>query len=159
MLQQQQSSKPQNNAHLAYKHASTNITKIRQVVMAYDGILSMVLRARQAIQENKPEERFNAIQRASVVIMSLQTALDHENGGEIAKLLDNFYFSIDLRLMRQHTEQDIPKLDQIIQEIRMMREAWMDVDNQVVAAKSKGTPEIAPTAPTAEKINSISVNA
>ena len=159
MLQQQQNSKPQNTAHTAYKHASTNITKTRQLVMAYDGILSMVLRARQAIQENKPEDRYNAIQRASVVIMSLQTALDHTNGGEIAKLLDNFYFSIDLRLMRQHTDQDIEKLDRIIAEIRMMREAWVDVDNQMTNAKSKGTPEIAPTAPSAETINSISVSA
>lgn len=159
MLQQQQGSKSQDNGHLAYKHAATNITKIRQVVMAYDGILSMTLRTRQAIQENDPETRFNSIQRASMVIMSLQNALDHKNGGEIATLLDNFYFSIDLRLMRQHTEQDIEKLDRIIAEIRMMREAWVDVDGQMVAAKTSGSAEIIPATPSAEKINSISVNA
>jgi flagellar protein FliS len=157
MLQQQTSPQPK-NAHVAYKHASHNMTKTRQVVLAYDGIISMVLRARQAIQENDPETRFNSIQRACMVILSLQTALDHKNGGEIAKMLDSFYFSIDLRLMRQHTEQDIGKLDQLIGEIRQMRDAWVDVDAQMTNAKAQGT-ELPPAAPSAETISSISVNA
>ena len=158
MLQHQAASHSPNNAHLAYNYASTNITKTRQVVLAYDGILSMVMRARQAIQENQPEARFVALQKACTVILSLQTSIDHERGGEISKLLDNFYFSVDMRLVRQNMEPDIEKLDRILAEIRMMRDAWADVDAQMVAAGIKDADSTA-AAPSVETISSISVSA
>ena len=156
MFQQQPSHSPK--GHLAYNHASANISKTRQVVMAYDGILSMVMRARQAIQENDPEARFKSLERACKVIMSLQTALDHQRGGEITKLLDNLYFSIDIRLLRQNFEPNIEKLDKIITEVRLMRDAWADVDAQMVAAGNNEI-EMPVTTPSAETIKSISVSA
>ena len=103
-MQQQHTANTQNNAHLAYYHASTNISKTKQVVMAYDGMLKLIQQARQAIEAEDPETRYNALKRVSLIIMSLQTSLDHASGGQIAEMLDMFYFSIDIRLMRQNRE-------------------------------------------------------
>lgn len=148
----------QNNAHLAYYYASTNISKTKQVVMAYDGILKQAAIARQAIEADDPETRFNAIQRACLILLSLQSSLDHNNGGEIAKMLDGFYFSMDVRLMRQNREPNIELLDRVMKEIRLMRDAWADVDAQMTAA---GKPDADSTeaAPSIETISSISVSA
>jgi flagellar protein FliS len=112
----------------------------------------------QAIQEDDPEARFNAIQRACLILLSLQSSLDHNNGGEIAKMLDSFYFSMDVRLMRQNREPNIELLDRVTKEIRMMRDAWADVDAQMTAA---GKPDADSTeaAPSIETISSISVSA
>lgn len=154
MLQQQSHS--QHNGHHAYSYASTNISKTRQLVMAYDGILSMVMRARQAIQENDHEARFIHLEKACKIIMSLQTALDHARGGEIAKILDNMYFSFDIRLLRQNMEPNVEKLDQVIQEIRSMRDAWADVDSQMIAIPNN---DVMPAFPSPEEANTISVSA
>lgn len=158
MQQQHTATHTHNNAHLAYYYGSTNISKTKQLVMAYDGMLKHIATARQAIESEDPETRFNALQRTSMIIMSLQTALDHASGGEIANLLDNFYFSIDVRLMRQNREPNIDLLDRIANEVRMMRDAWADVDAQMTAA---GNPDADTTeaAPSIETITSISVSA
>lgn len=152
---QQQASVAASNAHVAYNQASYNVSRTRAVVMAYDGILSLVAKARQAIEEENPEARFNALQKACTVILGLQAALDHERGGQIAKLMDDFYFGIDTRLMRLNREPNLANLDRIANEIRTMRDAWADVDAQMSAA---GETESTAT-PDAETIKSISVSA
>lgn len=157
-MQPQHTTATQSNAQLAYYYASTNVSKSKQVVMAYDGILKQVEIARKAIEAEDPETRFNALQRSSLIILSLQSALDHQSGGEIAKLMDTFYFSIDVRLMRQNREPDLALLDRIIKEIRLMRDAWADVDAQMAEA-GKLDAESPEVTPSAETISSISVSA
>ena len=158
MMQQQPMTNTQNDAQLAYYYASTNISKTKQVVMAYDGILKLIQQARQAIEEENPEARFNALQRACMIVLTLQTSLDQVNGGEIAKMMDNFYFSIDVRLMRQNLNPNIEMLDRIAKEVRLMRDAWADVDKQMTIAGNKDA-DSTEAAPSIETISSISVSA
>ena len=156
MMQQQTQPVAPTSAHNAYSYASHNVTKTRQVVMIYDGLISMVLQARKAIEEESPEDRFNALQRACMVVLGLQAALDYERGGEISRMLDDFYFGIDSRLMRLNREPNLKALDGIVKEVRMMREAWVEVDQQSSAAGSESDQ---PATPSAEKISSICVSA
>lgn len=153
MQQQQQYDSVKN----AYSYASYNVSKTRQVIMVYDGIISAAQQARQAIEEGAHQVRFNALQKACTLLLGLQAALDYEQGGEISRMLDNFYFSIDVRLQRLNREPDAAQADRILKELRLMRDAWAEVDAKAAAQGEEG--DINKFAPTAEKINSVSVSA
>lgn len=141
----------------AYSYAAYNVSKTRQVVMVYDGIISAVQQARKSIEEQAHEARFNALQKACTLILGLQASLDHEQGGEITKMLDNFYFSMDMRIQRLNREPSTEQIDRILKEFRLMRDAWAEVDANATANGEEG--DAAKFTPSAEKINSISVSA
>lgn len=157
MMQQQSQPAPNAASASAYSYASFNVTKTRQLVMVYDGLISAILQARMAIEEEKPEARFNHLQKACTIVIGLQAALDHERGKEISEMLDNFYFSVDARLMRLNRSPSLPEIDRVLAEVRTMRDAWVDVDAKAAAAGQDG--DLTKFAPSAETLNNICVSA
>ena len=114
--------------HAAYKAAQYNVSKTRQVVMLYDGALRFIKKAIQSIQDKNIQERYNNLEKASKIIMGLQSSLDFDKGGDVSQVLDQYYHSIDMRIIRAQRSNNIESLEQIMKEIHMMREAWDEVD-------------------------------
>ncbi|MCQ6468560.1 flagellar export chaperone FliS, partial [Vibrio parahaemolyticus] len=79
----------------AYAAANMTVGKTRQVVMLYDGVMRFVQQAIEAIKKEDYETRYNLLVKSSEIITGMQNSLDFENGGEIAKLLYDYYASID----------------------------------------------------------------
>lgn len=128
------------NMHMAYGSAAQTVSNIKQVVMLYDGMIRFVKQAEQAILENRIEDRFNLLNKVHNIIIGLESSLDFENGGEIAKLLDNFYHALDMRvLMIQRGEK--PELcGQIVKELKIMREAWNKISTGDKKEESAASP-------------------
>lgn len=122
----------------AYAAANMTVGKIRQVVMLYDGAIRFVQQSVEAIRREDYETRYNLLTKTSEIITGLQNSLDFENGGDIAKLLYDFYASIDARIFSVHRSNHIPTLESVMKELRMMRDAWHEIDRQQAeeAAKS-----------------------
>lgn len=122
----------------AYAAASMTVGKTRQVVMLYDGAIRFVQQAIEAIGREDYETRYNLLTKTSEIITGLQNSLDFENGGDIAKLLYDFYASLDARLFSVHRSNSVPVLESVTKELRMMRDAWHEIDRQQAeeAAKS-----------------------
>lgn len=156
---QQQNQQPAQNAISAgaYSYASLNVTKTRQLVMVYEGLIASILQARKAIEEENPEARFNHLQKACTIVISLQAALDHERAKQISEMLDNFYFSVDARLMRLNRSPNVAELDRVLAEVRTMRDAWVEVDAAAAAAGQDG--DLTKFAPSEETLNNICVSA
>ena len=114
----------------AYNMASQTVPKTRQVVMLYYGATRFLKQARQAIDENRIEDRFHLLNKASEVIVGLQACLDFENGGEIAQILFDYYSSIDARILYVQRKNDGKILDAVIAEVKKMRDAWYDIDEK-----------------------------
>ncbi len=127
----------------AYGAANETVSKSQQIVMLYDGIIKFTRKARESIEENKIEERFNNLQRACKIILGLQFSLDFDNGGEISQILSNFYNAMDLRIMALNRSNSLEDLDKILNEIKIMRDAWNEIDQ-----KNKTEKLEAPTSPT-----------
>jgi len=117
------------NQYSAYGMASETVSKTRQVVMLYEGIIKFVMKARSAIEEKRIEDRFNNLQRACKIILGLQAGLDFENGGEIAHILNNFYTTMDLRVLALNQSNSLDECDNIIEDFKKMRDAWEEVNN------------------------------
>lgn len=122
----------------AYAAANMTVGKTRQVVMLYDGAIRFVQQAVEAIDREDYEARYNLLTKTSEIIVGLQSSLDFENGGEIAKLLYDFYASLDARIFSVHRNNSVPTLESVAKELRMMRDAWHEIDRQQAeeAAKS-----------------------
>lgn len=67
------------------------VAKTRQVVMLYDGAIRYMQQAKQAINNKEIEERYKLLVRVSEILMGLQSALDFEQGGDVARILYDFY--------------------------------------------------------------------
>ncbi len=115
----------------AYNLASHTVPKTKQIVMLYDGVIRFMQQAREAIIQNKIEDRFNLLVRASEIVVSLQACLDHESGGDIARILHDYYTSIDMRILSIHRSNSLEMCDSVISELREMREAWHHVDTTI----------------------------
>ncbi|MBN8828573.1 MAG: flagellar export chaperone FliS [Sphingobacteriia bacterium] len=115
----------------AYLNAQTTVNKVQQVIMLYNGIIKHITKVKEAIAENDIQSRYNFLDKAAAIILGLQTSLDFDKGGEVSKLLDNYYYSIYMRIMSIHNTNSIEMCDQIIKELKMMKESWEDIDKSV----------------------------
>ena len=75
----------------AYGHASETLAPAQQIVLLYEGAIRRVKEAQSAVLARRINERCRAVQKATAIIEDLQSCLDHERGGEIARNLDQIY--------------------------------------------------------------------
>lgn len=115
--------------YAAYTAAHHTVNKTRQVVMLYDGAIRFVTQAKDAIERDNIQARYNALEKATAIISGMQSAIDFDNGGHIAQLLDDYYYSIYMRLMSIHRSNSAEMCTSIIQELKVMRDSWQEVDN------------------------------
>ncbi len=119
---------PQTMAHHAYSQALHTVGKTRQVVMLYDGIIRFLRQAQEAIEQKRIEDRFNLLVKASDVVLGLQACLDFEQGGQVARILYDFYSSVDSRILTIQRTNDLGLCEELISELKEMREAWSAID-------------------------------
>ena len=112
----------------AYKNNSHMVRKTRQVVMLYEGAIRYVKQARKAIEGKDIQTRYNSLTKACDIITGLQLSLNFDKGGDVAQLLYDYYASLDMRLLSIHQSEDLELLDSCERHLKMMREAWDEID-------------------------------
>jgi flagellar secretion chaperone FliS len=122
----------------AYNMAHRTLAKTRQVVMLYDGAIRFLMQAKEAIQENRIQDRYNLLVKTSDIVLALQGCIDFETGGDVARVLFDFYSSIDSRILSIHRNQSTEMCDQLVKELKMMRDAWDQVDKEMVEKQGQG---------------------
>lgn len=119
----------QKNQYQAYALATQTVAKTKQIVMLYDGAIRFIQQAREAIIQKRYEDRYHLLVKATDIISGLQGCLDFEQGGEIAKILYNFYSSIESRLFSVHHNNSLNTCDEAIAELKQMRDVWQEIDS------------------------------
>ncbi len=115
----------------AYKNAFANVDKLNQVIMLYDGAITSLQQAKQAITDKNIEERFNKVAKAFHIITGLRDSLDHVNGGEVAAVLTEWYSGTAMRILSINRTLDLNMCDMCIAHIKQMRDAWLDIEKQI----------------------------
>ena len=113
----------------AYAAAMQTMSGTRQIVMLYDGVLRCLNQAREAMQQRKIEVRYNNLKRAAEIVFGLQSCLNFESGAEVAKVLYGFYASIDARIFSLHRSNDVAACDELVTDLRRMRDVWASIDS------------------------------
>lgn len=115
----------------AYSKASYTTPKTQQIVMLYDGAIRFMQHAREAMEKNDIETRFNKLTTVSEILMGLQSSLDFEAGGQMASVLYDFYATVDADILSLHHEPNLAVCDHVISELREMRNVWASIHNGV----------------------------
>ena len=105
------------------------------VVMLYDGVLQSLGEARSAIGRKDVPARTRAVSRALAIVTELQGTLNMKDGGKIAEELDRLYtFSVN-RLLEVTTKQDAKGIDDVVNVLTPLREAWSQVAQEAAASQ------------------------
>jgi flagellar protein FliS len=127
----------QPNQYQAYAQAKQTVGKLTQLIMLYDGAIRFLRQAREAIEQDRIEDRYNLLIRASDVIMGMQASLDFENGGEISQILHDFYSSLDARILMVHRNNSLKLCDQVIDDMKQMRATWQQIEEEDTSEASE----------------------
>lgn len=154
----------------AYSQAAHTVSKTRQIVMLYDGVIRFLQQAREAMEAKHIEKRYNLLVKASNVILGLQSCLDFTQDKAIAQTLYDFYSSADARVLSMHRTNDVILCDQLIVELKELRNIWASVDNGMMNEAAPGaaaaeaepaeeSPAPMPVAAAPNPFNSVAVSA
>jgi flagellar protein FliS len=110
--------------------SATGLSPIGLVVRLYENIVSDIGRAVIALRENDVEKRTSHLQHALLLIAHLQSALDMENGGDSARMLERFYLLARKRIVEAQGKQSIEMMEEIGRDFLSVREAWAQIENQ-----------------------------
>lgn len=100
---------------------------IQLVVMLYDGAIQSIEMARRDIQANNVREKARHIGRALAIVGELNSALDYEQGGEIARSLHRLYDYMLMELVEANARNNAQKLEGPLRCLNILREAWREV--------------------------------
>ena len=108
-------------------------TPLELVVMLYDGALTFLSVARDAIERRDIPARRKALSNALAIISELQSTLKIEEGGELAASLDELYGYASRRLLEAAAKNDVTPLDEVRKVFEILREAWSSIATPAAA--------------------------
>lgn len=107
------------------------------ILMLYQGALDHLVKAKGFIQRKDFAGKGDAIGRAMTIIGGLQSFLDMEKGGEVAKNLDALYDYISRRLFEATTDNDESIIDEVVGLIKEVQEGWLAISGEAASIFEK----------------------
>lgn len=121
------------------------------VLMLYDGALRFLHRSLVGFTLDDPAESIetinNNILRAQAILHELDMCLNLDGGGDLAMHLRRLYQYFDRRLMESNLEKTPAGIQEVIQRLGTLREAW--------ACMLSGQPSDAPAMPSLASIRQL----
>jgi flagellar protein FliS len=102
-------------------------SKVELVVLCYEKAIQSLGQAQRYYVDREYEKKGMALQKALSIINELQSSLDFENGGQIARNLDRIYTYMAQKLLLADFNMDLPVFDEVIRMLDGLKEAWETV--------------------------------
>ncbi|MEW6667462.1 MAG: flagellar export chaperone FliS [Thermodesulfobacteriota bacterium] len=112
------------------QYRKTNVEtagKLDLILMCYEKSMEFIGRARLHYQHAQYEEKGNSLTKALEIINALQSCLDFEKGGQIARNLDGLYCYLTRRLLEGDIRKDMKAFDEAIGILSELKEAWQQI--------------------------------
>lgn len=108
---------------------------VQLVQMLFDGLLAALADAEGHMQRNAIAEKGESINRASKILIGLQSTLDFEKGGELARNLSDLYDYAMRRILKANLRNDIAAIQEVRGLLGEITGAW-----ELLPALLKDTP-------------------
>ncbi len=102
--------------------ATADSTKL--ILMLFDGLMESLAAARGHIEHGNTEEKGKALSRAGRIVIGLQGALDFNQGGDLARNLDDLYGYVTRRIIHVNAANDLDALEEVRGLMIEIRDAW-----------------------------------
>ncbi len=112
----------------------TTADKGRLIVLLYEGAITFLVRAKDALQKQDYEGKCNFINRAQDVITELNSSLNMNEGGEVAVGLRKLYNFMSERLVKAKIKDDARLIEVVVDMLSSLLEAWRQVVDTPEAA-------------------------
>lgn len=122
MQHQTRAIKSYGSVHAASSLAGPQGAQLTQ--MLFDALVDGMVALRGHIQHRTTQAKSIQIDKVQKIVLGLQSTLDFERGGEVARNLDDLYLYVIRRLVHVHAYNDVDALDEITGLIREIRDAW-----------------------------------
>jgi flagellar secretion chaperone FliS len=123
----------------AYRQLSVQAASpLELVVMLYDGAITALLRAIDAIERHDIEGKCRHLNRAIAIVLQLEGTLNLELGGEIARNLQGFYDYSRTKITKANVENSAEILRPLIEYFTSLRDAWKQGEQRLTIQESQG---------------------
>lgn len=113
------------NAQEAYlEQRVLSADPLELVRLLYQAAIAAVRDARRALGEGEIAARSRSISKACGIVLELNAALDHAQGGEISMRLAALYDYMLRRLLESNMQQSDPPLADVLSLLSTLSEAW-----------------------------------
>jgi len=117
------------NIRQSYREAAVQgASPVELAIRLYEQMIEDLRQVSNAIEKGDIRLRTNRIRHALLVLGYLQSALDFERGGKVAKDLDHFYDVLRGNLVQLQFHPSRRGAAQLITDLVLIREAWIEVD-------------------------------
>ena len=107
---------------------ATTTNQQQLIVMAYDGILRFLLKAKEHMACGEIEDKHNTLVRARAIVEELASTLNMEDGGVIAENLWNLYAFFMRKISEANITGDASHIDDIYLSIKELRDGWSEME-------------------------------
>ena len=94
------------------------------VSMLFSGIIDSLIEVEKTFDSCDLKARSTNVTKAQTILFSLRSTLDHDKGGEIARLLDSLYDYCIRQLSRSHAGGEVEPVLEVKGLIKQIGEAW-----------------------------------
>jgi len=134
------------NVPQSYREASAlGASPVELVVRLYEKLIEDLRQVQRAIENNDVGLRSNRIKHAILIVGHLQSSLDFEKGGKVARDLEKLYNNLRNRLLSLQFQPTGSGTALLLTDLMALREAWVEVDRaERPSATSTGMPASGP---------------
>lgn len=108
----------------------SNASPHRLIQLLFEGALSRLAAAQGAIERNDVAVKGELIGKAISIVGGLRASLDM-NAGEISERLDQLYEYINFKLLEASAQNDVEKVNEVIQLLKTVKSGWDEIAPQV----------------------------
>lgn len=119
----------------------STVDKGRLIVLLYEGAIKFLRDAVSAQERGDIPAKANFINRALDIISELSQSLNMQDGGDIATNLKRIYVFWTDHLLKAKVSRDVKPMEDVIEMMSSLIEAWQTVCNDAEAAKVAGGPD------------------
>jgi flagellar protein FliS len=116
---------------------------VQLIQMLFDGLIESLRAAEGQIARGAIEEKSRSLARAGKIVLGLQSSLDFESGGDIARNLDELYGYVTRRLLHVNLHNDLEALKEIYGLMAEIQNAWSTVPNMLEGRKPSSAMRLA----------------
>ncbi|WP_281951138.1 flagellar export chaperone FliS [Nitrosophilus kaiyonis] len=113
------------------KNSVETATPLRQVILLYEKAIVTLKQIKDDINNNDIKAKIEHISKVTNIITALDSSLDFEKGGEIAKNLHMLYDFVDRSLLTIHAKNDKQLIDDVIEILENLKEGWEGIESKV----------------------------
>jgi len=117
--------------------AARGANPVRLVVLLYEQLAEDLRQAVKAIDDRDIESRTNRINHAILILGYLQSRLDMERGGQVARNLERLYNVFRENFLQAQMQTSKALLLERIADLLSLRDAWSEVERAETAASQE----------------------